>query len=479
MKKRIFTLCTCILVLGALIGAYFLVNNLGEGEDKGSTAAPVLSYSVAAIDRATLYALGFTYDGNTFDFTIKEDYSGWNLKANETLPISNTVIAQMVTFFENMTSDFRIEDPTAEKLTEYGFDDPTAEIYFYDGTGRHGFTVGMFNSFNSTYYVKSTDDNSNVYLVSGEFMDAFSLKEADLIQIEELPTASLSKKITLTIESGDDILVYSYYPGGKSGYINDVNTWFLSVNGKNEFPINEELAKNLSDACSYLGFAQCVSYAESDIPTYGLDNAVTVTVDYTHVEIEVDSETGEQTSTETAESRTFLLGNADEDGYSYAKTENSPLIYVTVSNVYKELYSFDKNNLSSICSGYVFNVLNDDVTEIIFNRDGKEHVLASVEDAAGIEYTVDGNEIDKESALELISAVSKISWDTDKTKETATSAENSILKITLKSGQNSSNVDFTAFSDDFYGATVDYTDVLLVSDEKVDKIIDLLDALIK
>ncbi len=481
MKKRIITLILSVLTLALLAGAYFLVTNLEENDtsENESTTDNVVSYYVSQIDRSSLYSMGFTYDGNSFDLTLKEDGTGWTLKGKEHLPISNVAVALMVQNFETMTTDFMIESPSEEKLKEYGFDTPTAKMYFYDKNGRHGFEIGVLNSFNSMYYVRASHDNQNVYLVHGDFMDDFKLGEMDLLEIQDFPTVSLTKEINLSLKTENDVLNFKFYPSGKSGHFAENSNWFLSINSNPEFPINEDIAKRLSEAVKYLGFAECISYDEKDIDKYGLTNPINVSIEYTSVLVETDSETGTNTTTETKEKHSFQLGNRDEDGFNYAKTDSSPLIYVTVSDIWSELCEFNRDTLTDIATGFVFNINTDEISEVSFVFDGKDHILKIEEDAIGVNYTVDGKKIQKSVAENFIKTFASLPWDTDKTKESASTAENLYLSIEIKSENSSSKASFTSFSDKFFGVTLDFSDKLLISSTKIEKITTAIEDLLK
>ena len=479
MKKRIITLVSAALVVGLLLASYFIVANLDSNEKEETTAPPASTYTVAEIDRATVYAVGYTYNGKSYDLALKDDLTGWVLKSNTTLPISNVVMAYMIKQFELMTSDFRIENPSEQKLKDYGFEVPTAEIYFYDGKGRHGYEVGILNTFNSMYYIRSTDNPTNVFLVQGDFMEYFTLDEMGLIQVYEVMSASLTKEITLEITKGSDTLVYKYYPGGKKGVLSQSNAWFISINGGTEFPINEGIAQLLSESCGYLGFAECLSYSEQDTEKYGLTDPVKVTMKYTNVTNTIDTETYQTVNVETPQSHTIILGGTDEKGYSYAMTENEPLIYVTVSNVYSLLYGFDINDVSAICTGYISNAKAEDISLVKLSYNSKDYELKSVEGATGVDYYLNEKKISKEAATDMINLLSVISWDNDKSKTPSTTEEKPLLTVELSDGAGTHKYIICTYSEDFYAVKNDFSESLLVSAATIDKIISATEGLIK
>lgn len=479
MKKRIITLVASVLTVGLLLAVYFVINRLGnEGADE-TTLPPATSYTVAEIDRSTVYAVGYTYNDKSYDLMLKDDLTGWVLDSNKTLPISNTVMAYMIKHFELMTSDFKIENPTEQKLKDYGFDKPTTEIYFYDAKGRHGFTVGILNTFNSMYYIRSTDDPSNVYLVQRDFMEYFTLDEMGLIQIYEVMSASLTKEITLEITQGTDKLVYKYYPGGKKSVLSQSNSWFLSINGGSEFPINEKVAEALSESCGYFGFAQCLSYSSDDLEKYELINPAKVSLKYTNVTTTLDSETNQYVTTETAQAHTFLLGGKDNDGYTYAMADGEPLIYVTVSSVYSLLYGFDTDNISSICSAYASNAKADDVTSVKFDYESNSYELKSVETATGSDYYLNNKKLAAKKATEAIKVLSVIAWDNDRSNVPSAGEEKAILTVELSDGASVHAYVICTYSDEFYAVKTDFCDDLLVSAKAVDSILDAVKNIIQ
>ncbi len=478
MQKRLLTLLISVLALGVLIGAYFLVTKLDMGSADETTSAPVLSYSVAEIDRSTLYAMGFTYNGESFDLTLKEDATGWTLKGKESLPISNIAVASIVQHFEKMTSDFKIESPSEEKQKEYGFEKPSASVYFYDVNGRHEYIIGTQNTFNSMYYLTSSHDKTNVYLVAGEFMADLALEETDLIEVKQFASVSLDHEISLEFQNEDNHLVYKYYPDGKSGYLIKNSKWFLSINGGVEFPINEKTDTLLSEACKYFGFAECISYAEEDVEKYGLSNAVKLKIDYTSVTVTTDSETGTETSTESKESSAFLLGSKDENGFSYAKIESSPLIYITVSDVYDTVMNVNADKISEICTKYAVYADTSELSEVKITLGSELHTLNVTEEAGGVKYTINGKEIKKVDAETLLAAVSSIPFSATP-ESVPTLPKNSYLTLTLSTESKSTTASFTTFSDKFYGVTLDYTDALYVEAKYVNTISSLLEDILK
>ena len=114
MKKRIITLVAAAAAVALLAICYVAVSNMGNGGNAETTAPPPTSYTVAEIDRKTVYALGYTYEGKSYDLMLNEQMTGWNLKSNEALPISNTVMAYMIKQFEFIIfSTFLIEASSA------------------------------------------------------------------------------------------------------------------------------------------------------------------------------------------------------------------------------------------------------------------------------------------------------------------------------------------------------------------------------
>lgn len=479
MSKRVLKIVLLIVCAAILALAYFALTKIGSGDESDTTATPAISYTVAKVDLNTVFQFGYTYKGEEYSFRLNDAGDAWIWDSHEELPISNVKMALMLTYFSEMTSTLKLESIGSSERTEYGFDEPTLELFFKDNDGVYEYTVGITNTYNSMVYICSKSDPSTAYMVKSDFLEEYTSDSYELLQIEECGSLSTSENITLKIEKGEDKLVFNYYPTGKSDYISSACKWFLSINGGEEFPINEKLGSDLLSAFKVSIFAEVVTYDEEKYSDYGLEKKeCKVTLSGTQVTVSTDSSTGEESETKEACSFEFYLGSMDEDGFSYAMTDNSPLLYLTTSAVYDEMCSFDKSNINSIYSAYVWNVEADDVDEIVFTVGEKSYTLSISESAISVKYTVNGKEVSYDSVKTLIEAASAFEWDNDTSKISEGDGEKkAVLNVKITAGTATAELEICGYSDEYYRIVYGERDEFLMTKSNFDMLIGLITSL--
>lgn len=479
MSKRALKIVLLLVCAAVLVLAYFALTRMGTGEDSGTTATPAISYTVAKVDMNTVFQFEYTYKGEVYSFRLNKDEDGWIWDGHEDLPISNMKMALMLNHFSDMTSTLRLESIGEGERKEYGFDEPTLELRFKDNNGVHEYVVGITNTYNSMVYICSKSDTSTAYMVKSDFLEEYTSDSYELLQIEECGSLSTSESITLKIENGEDELVFNYYPIGKSGYISTGCRWFLSINGGEEFPINEELGGDLSSALKVAIFAEVITYDTEEYSKYGLDKKDRkVTVSGTQVKVSTDSSTGEETESKEVCSFEFYLGNTDDDGFSYAVTDNSPLLYLTTSAVYEEMYSFDKSNVASIYSAYIWNIDADDIDEITFTVGEKVYALTISESSSDISCTVNGKEVQYDSVKALVEAVSLLEWDSDISKANEGGGEKKeALSVKVSVRDTSAQLSVYEYSSEYYRIAFGGRNEFLMTKSNFDTLIGLISSL--
>ena len=339
MSKRTLTLLVSFAVLVLLSAVYFAVSKTGE-DGSETTTPPPASYVVSAVDIDSLTDISYSVGENTFAFSYDRTEKKWLWTDDDSLPISDSIISEMVSPFKNLTSSICLENVSAEDEALYGISTPTATITLKDKNGEHTLRLGIRNSFNGYSYIATGD--GNVYMPIFDFTDLFPEDIMDIINIPKIPAPALSEKITLTLKKGEDIYLYTYYPEGNEiqGTLpDDATDWTLTADEVETY-VSSELAESLTTAMKYLAFAECISYSK-DLSKFGLDDPATVTLNYTTIIYENDGD-GQTTTQEEKITFSFLIGDADEYGYAYAKTEDSPLVYIMASEVFSMLMPIEE-----------------------------------------------------------------------------------------------------------------------------------------
>ena len=128
MKKSV-KLIIMAAALALLIGVYFIWQAVGNREDGGDDVTSSGNvYTVGAVDYKTLISVSVARrveasgDGEAesrtlaFDFTLKEDETGWLWTENPSVPLSNEMFADMVTAVSGVTSPYKLENVNESDL---------------------------------------------------------------------------------------------------------------------------------------------------------------------------------------------------------------------------------------------------------------------------------------------------------------------------------------------------------------------------
>ena len=198
-------------------------------------------------------------------------------------------------------------NPEGNDLSEYGLNDPEAVIDIsYDDGARLTLTVGNYNAYSEAYYCTTGD--GFVYLIGGQFSEAFSYKYADLILHDRVttPQYGFSSVTKIEITSGNK-RAFNELVGGEDG------VWMK--NGENgEFTYE---AMNIYNELYKLNPSEWIAYnVETDeaFDGFGLKDP-DIRVVFTHTEIELIENDGSSPIEKTHEHQTaFLIGSPTDEG---------------------------------------------------------------------------------------------------------------------------------------------------------------------
>lgn len=348
--KRGLKLIIMAVVLGLLLGAYFIAKRISEKHDGEDTPAETESYGVTALEAEKLTSLRVRRTENGEDgasvtelsFRLSDDKTKWLWSEDESVPLDNVAFANIVTALNESSSPVKMTDVTDEELKTYGLDNPHIVVTFgfSDGSGYTA-KVGKYNSFNSLYYYSDSNDSA-VYMVSEAVNDSLSVGIFDVLLYDTLPELTSSNITSLTYEKGDRKLVYKYYPGGNPADYTDAYNWYVSVNGAKETAVAKNIASDLTDALVNRKLLDAVAYNKSKDAEFGMDAPGKLVIAYQKTEKIEDSQTGSSSEITTPAEYTLYFGSQDEDAYYYVRTQDSDLIYtLTLSDTFYDILEED------------------------------------------------------------------------------------------------------------------------------------------
>lgn len=183
MKKQMIA---GIILLVLCIGGYFGVKAYNSNQAKKQEAETMKPVEVSVSD-----VTGFSYlkDGETLSY--KKDGDDWIYTGDTSLNMDEEKIEEML---EKVCDVGSTEKITAEKLSDYGFDEPTNVITLETEQGSTVVKIGMYNEIVSKYYL-SIDDSKELYLVDSDIVTGFDTS-VDSLKSTETTTAETPEETT-------------------------------------------------------------------------------------------------------------------------------------------------------------------------------------------------------------------------------------------------------------------------------------------
>ncbi len=304
MKKRSFGLVVLLSLLIIVIIFYAVISNAMKDDEKGGTGSE--DGEKVYIDKQADDVVKLTYRTGGSEFTVQKSGSIYVLAEDEDFPLDTTAVKFMLNAAAQISYQRRI-NPEGNDLSEYGLTDPQAVIDIsYDDGARLTLTVGNYNAYSEAYYCTTGD--GFVYLIGGQFSEAFSYKYADLILHDRVttPQYGFSSVTKIEITSGNKRAFYELV-GEEDG------VWMK--NGESgEFTYE---AMNIYNELYKLNPNDWVAYnveTEEGFDSFGLKTP-DIRIVFTHTEIEVIENDGSSAVEKTHERQTaFLIGSPTDEG---------------------------------------------------------------------------------------------------------------------------------------------------------------------
>lgn len=446
MKKKTVKLVSAVVVLGVLCGAYEGVNFYVTSQEEKEAEEDDTSVELVSLEADDITAVSFTADQDNVEFDKKDDT--WTEKSDADFPVNQDTVDSAVKGVASLTADQEISD--VEDLSQYDLDSPQNTITLTTEDGDTTLEVGMESS-NNQYYVKKSDDDKNVYLVSSTSIEPFMGTLYDFAESGTFPSVTSATITDVKVDKED-------------GYelTQDAENLFWNVSdGKTSEKADTTAAGNVTSAIGSLAYDKFVDYNCTDDSKYGFDDPyAVVTVKYTEEEaVESDDEDSEDSTdadtTDTEESTTEASEESsdadasDEDSSEdeqetqtvektltlYVGDETGDDRYVKVNDS-KEVYTITKDSLTDILDSTMSDFYSLTVSYVSVNdldslevqtADGDhtinvvtETVKAEDEDTADDTDSTDADTTDTDSTDESSTDSSDESSSDDSTETTTT-----------------------------------------------------------
>lgn len=294
MKSKTVKLISGVAVLAVLSGTYIGVTSYVDSQEEKEAEAADTSVSVVEMDSEKITSVSFT-DTEGAEEVFEKDGDNWVKKDEPDFPVSQDTLDGAVNALTALSADQKLEDP--EDLSEYDLDKPQNQITLTEEDGnRTVLQVGMKNESSGQYYMKKSEDDKNVYLVSAVSLDPFMGTAYEFAEVENFPavTSATIKDVKVEKENG-----YQLSQDDDSLY------WYVS-DGKTSEQADTSKVGTVTSAIGSLTYGDFVDYNCTDQAKYGFDDpyaiitATYLTEEDTEEDTDVTEVSQDEDKTETA-----------------------------------------------------------------------------------------------------------------------------------------------------------------------------------
>ena len=182
-KKKVSRSAKMLVLLGCLVvvvGGYALTKSLVAKSEAEAEADSTINF-VSVQDPVEMT---WTYSGQTYTVELDED-SIWMWTDDDEFELNQTSVEAMATAVSSITASQVLTGVT--DYGQYGLEDPDSVITVKTSDGKtYTILTGDYNSTAASYYAM-LEGASDVYLVTGEYLDNFeySIDELEATTDEE------------------------------------------------------------------------------------------------------------------------------------------------------------------------------------------------------------------------------------------------------------------------------------------------------
>ena len=300
-----------LLLALACLGILFACSKPGDSTDKEETPDPTDTEDVAAVQASASLEC---CDGEITLRFAKNDQDKWIWKDDETFPLDESYVAEMIATVEQMLTLTPLENP--KELVDYDLDGD--EEKYVVVSGKEGTITWYLGDKNDSgcYYMRRADQEGLVYLAPAQLTEQISLSIYDMAVLPELPTLTEESLISLRITDDQEQEIT------------------IAADASGNWMDNQGTDRSVTTAVLLRAFAQpkvaaCVDYrpATGAATICGLKNPqATLHVEY------INSLDGQATLT-------IYVGKEWKGGY-YAKVNNDSTIYLLPAELVEPILSF-------------------------------------------------------------------------------------------------------------------------------------------
>ncbi|MBO6242161.1 MAG: DUF4340 domain-containing protein [Butyrivibrio sp.] len=390
MKRKNTLIILCVILALVFVGI-IAVNAVEKHVESISTVDEV----VFAADSESLTEIKWTFENKTLDFVKTDDV--WTLSGDDSFPVNQEEIAYLIENFAEVHASFIIED--VEDYSQYGLDDPEAEITFITAEDETTISCGTFSTMDSKRYISI--NSGTVYLIDDDIESYLTSDRDEYLANDEIPYFQQIETVDLT---GDVNLSLIYEEDADYSYTTSYNYYLKDDTGY--LPLSDSSVSTFLGYFTHITFTDYVTYCVTDeeLTKWGFDSPdLTIHVkgyDY-DTDFTDDNDLGE-------EEEHYLYFKKIDDETIYLRVDESQIIYSYTPEDYETLTGYDYNSLRPTS---VVDISAPQVQTITANIDSDQYIIDAETIDDIVTYTVNGTEIEGSQIVSDISALSVKEFD--------------------------------------------------------------------
>ena len=310
MKSKTVKLISGVAVLAVLSGTYIGVTSYVDSQEEKEAEAADTSVSVVEMDSEKITSVSFNGTEGA-EKVFEKDGDKWVKKDEPDFPVNQDTLDGAVNALTALSADQKIENPG--DLSEYDLDKPQNQITLTEEDGnRIILQVGMKNESSGQYYMKKSEDDKDIYLVSAVSLEPFMGTSYEFAQAESFPavTSATIKDVKVEKENG-----YQLSQDDDSLY------WYVS-DGKTSEQADTSKAGTVTSAIGSLTYGDFVDYNCTDQAKYGFDDPYAIITATYLAEEDAEADT-DATGASESEDKTETASEAEETGADASEEDST------------------------------------------------------------------------------------------------------------------------------------------------------------
>lgn len=482
MKKQLITVIVFIVVFGALITTYLLVQNkrstdeLANSLETGETQDNELPLLIER-EKSDLVKVVFENNNGTFTIlprekTNEDDDQIWSLAEYPELTLTTYAVSSMVSPLYHLLPDEKLID-SAEGLSEFGLDKPAVATAFYNDGTTEKLLVGNKTPSGDYYYLMREGDPA-VYLILKVYGDRFYNGYNEIIS-KAIAQIDYSSLFYAYVNEKGNIEVELKYPKSKEEFKTELESagavYVPMVKPyENKEVYTSYFTEQIAASFSNYSLNKLVELDCKDLSVYGLDDPELTII------------------LEDLEQQLYLMVGNYEDPESnefvYVRFGNSNNVFLMKAEYFNSFRNINPLKFTArfVAIPYIETVKAINIESREYNRSHDiqiNHETEHPEDGTGNIYpTINGVTVDEKKFRNYYQTLIGISIDTEIKDYEIIDNPLLIIKYIYNDGKEDSLIKFYPYNDNFYAVQENDMDVkFLVNKQVVKTMFNYMDSL--